>query len=372
MSTDHFQPNELNFSGGPGVLPSPVLTQAARAIEALPDLGISVLGVSHRSEWTQQLFRQAEADILELVKAPTGYRVLFLQGGSSLQFHMLAKLFFTLRPGVADYLETGYWSTKSIAEGIKVGPIRTLWSGRNLQFKKIPTQQELSLSQDSSFFHYISNETVEGLQFNYTPNCGTVPLVCDMSSDFLSKPISIEKYDMIYAHAQKNLGPAGVTMVLLKESLLEKEPPDLPAMLSYKVQAKENSIYNTPPVFPVYVLSLVLKWLKNDIGGLDKMHFINQDKSSLIYSLIDEMPDLFQPHVQERAHRSNMNVTFKLPNEKLTEEFINFCANKHISGLQGHRTLGGIRISLYNGMTKPAVSMLATTMRDFAKKVKLS
>jgi phosphoserine aminotransferase len=357
-------PYRFNFSAGPGALPESVLQTLQEAIHCVPQLGLSVLGVSHRSDWFADVVAQTEANIRTLLNLPERYHVLLLQGGSSLQFSMIPMLLLRGREQPAEYIDTGYWSAKAIPEARLEGPVNVLWSGKETGYTRLPQSSELNCSQQASYLHYISNETVEGLQFNYLPGHDSVPRICDMSSDFLSRPFDAEKFSLIYAHSQKNLGPAGVTLVVLEDSLLAHAPDDLHTILDYRPHAKAHSIYNTPPVFAIYALMLVTRWLLHEIGGIAKMGILNAQKANLLYRLLDASDGFYRVRAR-RADRSLMNVVFNLPSPLLERQFIQAADAAGLYGLAGHRTLGGIRVSLYNGVTQEAVCALCTFMESF-------
>ncbi len=356
--------NALNFSGGPGALPESVLQQVHESIIAVPEVGLSILGISHRSDWFASVVAELENNIRELMQLPKNYQVLFLQGGATQQFSMVPMTLLAGSPHAAQYLHTGYWSGKALPHARRQGLVDVLWSGEADGFKRLPRDEELAFSAEAPYLHYISNETVEGLQFHRVLGRDDVPRICDMSSDFLSAPCDGQKFSMIYAHAQKNIGPAGVTVVIVKDELLENANDDLPDFLDYRAQIKAHSILNTPPVFAIYVVLLVTRWLKNEIGGLAKMGAINRAKSELLYQFIDGSDDFYRC----RTHgldRSKMNVAFNLPSAALETEFIASAHAAGISGLAGHRSVGGIRASLYNGLQQSAVETLLQFMSEF-------
>ena len=375
--------NELNFSGGPGALPQSVLDEAQRAIACVPEVGLSILGISHRSDWFAAVVDETERNIKKLLGLPDTHAVLFLQGGATLQFSMVPMLLLRGSGKSAEYLRTGYWSSKSIPPATLEGDVRILWDGETGGFRRLPAQNELAYSENAAYLHYVSNETVEGLQFDEVLGVPGVPLVCDMSSDFLSRPFDPKRFEIVYAHAQKNIGPAGVTVVILDKRLLENAPNapkncaeilgmpgmlGIPELLDYKVHLAAHSIFNTPPVFAIYVVLLVTRWLLNDIGGLAKMDAINQAKADALYAVLDENADVYEAWVA-RENRSRMNVAFKFNSEELQTRFLAEAMAEGFSGLAGHRSLGGIRASIYNGMTPEAVAYLAQFMRNFAQKI---
>lgn len=290
----------------------------------------------------------------------------FLQGGATLQFSMIPMLLLHGSGKTAEYLRTGYWSGKAIPEARLEGDVRVVWDGQAHGFRRLPNISELSLSDNAAYLHYASNETVEGLQFHDIPGIEGVPRVCDMSSDFLSRSFDPERYDLIYAHAQKNLGPAGVTVVIVRRELLARVPDGLPPMLDYRTHVNAGSIYNTPPVFAIYVVLLVTRWLLNDIGGLEQMDSINRDKAESLYGVIDNSGGFYEGWA-DSANRSLMNVAFRLPSAECEAAFLQQSAGEGFSGLAGHRSLGGIRASIYNAMTPQAVDFLCQFMKDFAR-----
>lgn len=355
-----------NFSAGPGVLPPDVLLEARQAIEQIPDTGLSVLSISHRSDWFAGVIQEIEQNIRQLMGLPDSHAVLFLQGGASLQFAMIPMLLLRGREQTAEYLRTGYWSAKAIPEARTEGKVRVLWDGEPLGYRRLPRADELSCTEDAAYLHYASNETVEGTQFHYIPGLDGVRRVCDMSSDFLSCPIDPNRFDLIYAHAQKNLGPAGVTVAILRKDLLDDVPAGIPAILDYRSHLRADSIYNTPPVFAIYVALLVTRWMLRDIGGLAAMARINEAKARCLYAEIDGDPDFYRGRAA-REDRSIMNVVFTLPSAELETAFQRRAAEEGFSGLEGHRSLGGVRASIYNAMGLPAVTALAELMREFRR-----
>lgn len=360
--------NQLNFSGGPGALPESVLKQLQTAMLCVPEVGLSILGISHRSEWFAQVVHELEDNIRALMGLPDSTRVLMMQGGATQQFSMLPMNL--LRNGAsADYLHTGYWSGKAIHEAEKSGQLNLAWSGQSAQFGRLPSDAELALSADAAYFHYVSNETVEGLQFHRVPGRDDVPRICDMSSDLLSAPGAFNRYAMIYAHAQKNIGPAGVTLVILRDDFMRTLPDDLPGFINYHAQADAHSIYNTPPVFAIYSVLLVTRWLRHEIGGLEKIALRNQVKASCLYQVLDNDADFYRGRAAV-ADRSNMNVVFNLPNAEIEQAFLQQAQLAGFSGLNGHRSIGGIRASIYNGLEMEAAEQLADFMHAFRARYK--
>jgi phosphoserine aminotransferase len=353
-----------NFSAGPAVLPVPVLEEAQRDLIELPGVGMSVLEISHRSKPFDEIIHGAEADMRALAGIPGNYRILFLQGGASLQFSMVPMNLLT--PGsTADYILTGDWGKKALKEAKRVGATNVAASTEAGNFKDIPSQGDLTLTPGAAYVHMTSNNTIHGTEWPYVPNVGAVPLVCDMSSDMYSRPIDVEKYGLIYAGAQKNLGPSGVTVVIVREDLLARSADSLPTMLNYKTHAENGSLYNTPPVFGIYILRLVLKWLVG-IGGLTKILEINERKAALLYTELDRT-SFWRPHAVKTA-RSNMNITFRLPSEELEKLFVKESTAAGFDGLKGHRSVGGLRASIYNAFPEQGVADLVSFMQEFERK----
>jgi len=355
----------FNFAAGPAVLPEAVLEEAQRDLMALPGVGMSVLEISHRSKTFEEILAGCEADIRTLAGIPGNYHVLFLQGGASLQFSMVP---MNLLPpgGKADYIVTGSWGKKAVKEAQKVGSVRALAPTEAENFNRIPEPRELSLDPEAAYVHFTSNETIHGVEWNREPEAGAVPLVCDASSDIFSRPIDVGKYGLIYAGAQKNLGPSGVTLVLLREDLLARSPKNLPTMLDYSVHVKEKSLYNTPPVFGVYVMRLTMRWVLAQ-GGLEAMARRNAEKAKMLYDAIDASGGYYRPHARAGS-RSNMNVTFRLPSEEKEKLFVSESKTAGLDGLKGHRSVGGIRASIYNAFPKAGVEALVSFMKDFQRK----
>jgi phosphoserine aminotransferase len=353
-----------NFSSGPAVLPLPVLQEAQRDLVALPGIGMSVLEISHRSKAFETIIRAAEADLRRLAGIPENYSVLFLQGGASLQFSMVPMNL--LLPGsTADYILTGSWSQKAAREARRVGAVNVAATSEAEGFSRIPRQRELELTPGAAYLHITSNNTIEGTAWRTLPDTGPVPIVSDSSSDILSRPIDINRYGLVYAGAQKNLGPAGVTLVVVRKDLLERASPDLHTMLSYKVHDTEHSLYNTPPVFAVYVLGLVAKWILAQ-GGLEAMRVANERKAAKLYAEIDRSD--FYRGTSARDDRSMMNVTFRLRREDLEQQFVAEATAAGLDGLAGHRSVGGMRASLYNAFPEEGVDALVQFMRNFAQR----
>jgi len=359
--------NRLNFSGGPGVLPESVLLQVRESLIEVPEVGLSILGISHRSDWFAAIVSELETHIRTLLGISDSYHVLFLQGGATQQFSMVPMTLLRGSAYPADYVHTGYWSGRAIPEARQEGPIRVVWSGEAEHFKRLPDDNELAFSPDAPYIHYVSNETVEGLQFHRLPGRDDVLRVCDMSSDFLSRPCEAERFAVIYAHAQKNMGPAGVTVVVVHDELLKNAPNNLPGFLDYRTQAKSHSAYNTPPVFAIYVVLLVVRWMINEIGGLEHMAQINQAKADCLYRLIDGSEGFYRGRAVAQD-RSLMNVTFNLATPELEQRLLAESLEAGFSGLAGHRAIGGLRASIYNALTLDAVEELAGFLDDFQRR----
>ena len=353
----------VNFSPGPAVLPLPVLEQAQRELVALPGVGMSVLEISHRSKAFDAIHTEAKSLLTELLGIPAGYQILFLQGGASLQFSMVPCNFLRGGNRTAHYIVTGTWGSKALDEAKREGTTAIAWDGKSSNYANLPERGALRIPPDAAYVHMTSNETIQGVQFPAEPDVGSAPLVCDASSDFLCRPIAMARYGLLYACAQKNAGIAGVTVVLVRDEMLERAASGLPSMLDYRLYAKNDSLYNTPPVFGVYVLMLVCRWLRDEIGGLEKMAAINRRKASLLYDVLDGSDGFYRGHAQADC-RSLMNVTFRLPSEDLEQEFVAEAKAEKLMDLKGHRSVGGIRASIYNAMPLEGVERL----RDFMKK----
>lgn len=354
-----------NFSAGPAVLPEEVLKEAQKDLFMLPGVGMSVLEISHRSKTFDKIFADAVEGLRSLLDISDKYDILFLQGGASLQFSMVP---LNLMPpkNKADYILTGAWSKKAMKEAKRVGTVNIAASSEETKFNRIPKQEELKLDPDASYVHFTSNNTIYGTEWQTEPNVGNVPLVCDASSDILHKNVDVNKYAMIYAGAQKNMGPSGVTVVILRKDMIERSQDSLHTMLNYKTHTDAGSLYNTPSVFGVYIIALVTKWLKN-LGGLDGMYNLNKEKAGILYDCIDSSNGFYRGHA-EKDSRSLMNITFNLPSEELEKKLIAETAAAGFSGLKGHRSVGGIRASVYNAFPKKGVEELVSFLQDFQKK----
>ena len=353
-----------NFSSGPAVLPVPVLEQIQRDLVALPGVGMSIMEVSHRSKIFEEVIHRAEADIRELAAIPSNYRILFLQGGASLQFSMVP-LNLLAAGTTADYIVTGSWTEKAAKEAAKVGSVNIAASTAPDGFSRIPAPQEVRLTPGASYVHITSNNTIEGTQWHQLPDTGGAPLVSDASSDLFCRPIDVGRYGLIYAGAQKNLGPSGVTLVLVREDLLSRSSKSLHTMLNYAVHAENGSLYNTPPTFAIYALGLVMRWLR-DLGGLDEIGRVNQRKAAALYAELDRTG--FWRPTASAGDRSLMNVTFRLATEELEKKFIKESTAAGFDGLKGHRSVGGMRASIYNAFPEEGVGALVELMREFERR----
>jgi phosphoserine aminotransferase len=352
-----------NFAAGPAVLPLPVLEQIQRDLIALPGLGMSILEISHRSKAFEAIIAKAGADIRTLAGIPANYHVLFLQGGASLQFSMVPMNLLTAG-ATADYIDTGSWAGKAIKEATKVGAVNVVGSTKADRYSRIPAQPELALTRGAAYVHMTSNNTIEGTEFKQLPDVGDAPLVNDTSSDMFSRPIDVARHALIYAGAQKNMGPAGVTIVIIREDMLARSQKTLPTMLNYAVHAENGSLYNTPPVFAVYALGLVMQWLIDE-GGLEAIAARNERKARKLYAEIDRTG--FYRGTARTESRSLMNVTFRLGSEELESRFIKESSAAGLDGLKGHRAVGGMRASIYNAFPEAGVDALVSFMQEFER-----
>lgn len=350
-----------NFSAGPAILPQSVMKEAANAVKNFNGIGLSLLEISHRSPAFGEVMEEAESLVRELVGLDDSYAVLFLTGGASSQFYM-APMNLLKENETAAYIDTGTWSTKAIKEAKNFGNIDVIASGKEDNYKVIPKRYRKP--SDAAYLHVTSNNTIYGTQFQKFPETDT-PIICDMSSDMFSRPFDINKFGMIYAGAQKNLGPAGTTLVIVKKDWIGRSGRTLPTMLNYQTHIDKNSMFNTPPAFPIYVLMLTLRWIKSK-GGLAGVEKINKSKARLLYKEIDTNP-CFEGTVNKKD-RSLMNVCFLPTNEKYTVPFLEMCAEAGISGVKGHRSVGGFRASIYNAMPRRSVKVLVDLMQSFAQK----
>jgi phosphoserine aminotransferase len=358
----------FNFSAGPAVLPVPVLEEVREELLCLPGARCSLLEMSHRDPMFVDLLHDAEQSLRSLLEISDDYAVLFLQGGAALQFSMIPANLLRGQNQSAAYIQTGSWGKKAIKEAKKEGSVDVVYDASESNFDHVPSGSDYQVSDDAAYLYYCSNETIQGVQFPTEPACPTdVPLVCDASSDFLHKKVDVSKYGVLYACAQKNAGPAGVTVVIIRRDLLERGDESLPGYLNYRNHANADSEWNTPPTFSIWVLGKVARWLQNDIGGLDAMEHINRQKAAMLYKAIDESNGFYSGHAKPDC-RSLMNATFTLPNDELQAEFLKQAADQNLVSLKGHRSVGGIRASIYNAMPTDGVQLLANFMNDFAAK----
>ncbi|TYP92524.1 phosphoserine aminotransferase apoenzyme [Fodinibius salinus] len=351
-----------NFSAGPATLPLEVLKKAKSEFTEYQEMGRSVMEISHRSAEYTEIDHQAKSRLRDLLNLGTDFEIMFLQGGASSQF-MMVPFNFLRDDQTADYIDTGRWSKKAIREAKIFGNVHRPFSSRESGYDSVPTDDELNLSEDPAYVHYTSNNTVAGTQFADEPETNGVPLVCDASSDFLAKPIDVSKYGLIYAGAQKNVGPAGVTIVIVRKDFLEQAiTEDVPTILQYQTHAEK--IFNTPPTYNVYMVNLVLEWIEEQ-GGLSYFEKFNKEKATLVYDEIDA--DDFYRGAVDKDSRSLMNATFRLPTEQLEQKFLGEAAEHNLLALKGHRSVGGIRASMYNACPRESVETLIQFMRDFRK-----
>ncbi len=354
-----------NFSAGPAVLPEEVLQQAREELLDWHGSGMSVMEMSHRGKEFIAIAERAEAGLRELLDIPANYKVLFLQGGATAQFAAVPLNLLRAKTK-ADYLNTGHWSKKAIAEASKYCTVNVVASSEADKFTRIPALQEWKLDPGAAYVHYTPNETIAGVEFHWIPDTGKVPLVADMSSTILSRPLDVARFGVIYAGAQKNIGPAGLTIVIVREDLIGDADPRTPTVLDYQIQAKEGSMHNTPPTYAWYIAGLVFEWLKKK-GGLAEMARINERKARKLYDCIDNSGGFYKNPV-DPACRSWMNVPFTLPDPALDEEFLQGARAAGLVQLKGHRSVGGMRASLYNAMPEAGVDVLVDYMKFFAKK----
>ncbi|MFA7418202.1 MAG: 3-phosphoserine/phosphohydroxythreonine transaminase [Melioribacteraceae bacterium] len=353
-----------NLSAGPAILPEEVLLEAQKDLYSYKGSGMSVMEMSHRGKIFDGIIKDADADLRKLLGINEDYSILFLQGGATLQFSMVP---LNLMPpnNKADYIVTGAWAEKAAKEAKRVGAVNVAATTKSDNYARIPKQAEMKLDPEASYVHFTSNNTIFGTQFRTEPETGNVPLVCDASSDFLHKKIDMNKYSLIYAGAQKNIGPSGVTVVVIKKDLLARSSDSLHTYMNYKIHADNETMYNTPTTFGIYIAGLVFKWLLN-MGGLDEMYKRNLDKAKVLYDVIDGS-DGYYKGTTAVEDRSLMNVTYRLPNEQLEEKFVKEASAKGFSGLKGHRSVGGIRASIYNAFPKAGVEALTEFMSEFKK-----
>ncbi|RKX78000.1 MAG: 3-phosphoserine/phosphohydroxythreonine transaminase [Spirochaetes bacterium] len=356
---------KYNFYAGPATLPLPVLEQIREEIVDFKNMGMSIIETSHRSKEYEEVHNDAASLIKELLGVPDNYQVLFLGGGATLQFSMVP---MNLLKGErsCDIVLSGSWAKKAYSDAKKLGKVNVLFNGEDKSFTVLPDPAGVKPGNGSSYVHITSNETIQGVQWKDFPDTGDVPLVADMSSDIMSRPIPVEKFGLIYAGAQKNMAPAGLTVVIIRDDLVERSPDDLTAYLSYKVHAEKNSLYNTPPVFCIYVLKLVMEWVKKQ-GGISAMEELSKKRASVIYKAIEESDGFYRCPV-DPSYRSDMNVVFRLSTEELEKKFIQEAAGKEMIGLKGHRSVGGCRASIYNAMPIEGAERLVEFMKEFSRK----
>lgn len=354
-----------NFNAGPAALPLEVLQKAQEELVEYQGIGMSIMEISHRSSHYEKVNDETQQLLKQLFSIPAGYQVQFLQGGASTQFAMIPMNF--LKPGkVGSYVLTGAWAEKAIKEGKLFGETSIAASSAAEKFMKIPDLGDIQIDPNAAYLHITSNETIEGAQFQSYPDTGGVPLIADMSSDILCRPVDVSKFSFIYAGAQKNLGPSGVTVAIIKEDMLQDLPKNIPTMLRYEIHAQNNSLYNTPPVYSVYMVNLVLKWIK-DQGGLTVVEQNNRKKTDLIYSAIDQSGGFYRGPV-DKGSRSIMNITFRLQDEELEKKFVKESEQNGFVGLKGHRSVGGLRASTYNAVPYESCKALADFMADFQQR----
>ena len=354
----------FNFSAGPAVLPEPVLQQAAAEMLDWHGSGMSVMEMSHRGKEFIEIHARAEADLRELMGIPKNYKVLFLQGGASAQFAVVPMNL--LRGKIkADYVNTGQWSKKAISDAKKYCKVNVAASSEPENFTRAPKQSEWKLDSDAAYVHITTNETIGGVEFHWVPDTGDVPLVADMSSHILSRPMDVSRYGLIYAGAQKNIGPAGVTIVIVRDDLLGEALPITPTVFDYKVQAENDSMSNTPATYGIYVAGLVFQWLKKQ-GGLTKMEQINRAKAALLYDYLDQTEFYLSPVAKD--DRSLMNIPFTLRSADLDKAFVQETEAAGLTQLKGHRSVGGMRASIYNAMPTEGVQTLVKFMKEFERK----
>lgn len=353
-----------NFYAGPSTLPVEVLEELKNNIADYHGEGYSIIEASHRGKVYDNLHNETVSLLKELMGIPENYSVLFLGGGATLQFSMVPMNMLSAGK-TADYVNSGAWSGKAVKDAGKIGNVNVLWDGKDSNYTSLPTAAEVKPSKDSAYVHITSNETIGGLQWKDWPSIGNTPLVADMSSDILSRPVPVEKFALIYAGAQKNLGPAGATIVIVRDDVWKNAPADLTAYMNYKTHAEKDSLYNTPPVFSIWGINLVLKWIKK-MGGASAMAERAEKKSQLLYTAMDESDGFYRCPVDPKF-RSTMNVVFRLPSEDLEAQFIKEAEGHGMLGLKGHRSVGGCRASVYNSLPPKDVEALVEFMKTFAK-----
>ena len=355
---------KMNFFAGPSTMPLEVLEEMQRNIVDYEGKGLSIIEASHRGGMFEEMYDSCLADFRKLLSIPDDYDVYFLGGGATLQFAMIP-MNFLLAGGHADYCKTGTWSNKAESDASKFGSVNVVFDGKESKYTTLPDPREIKPSEGSNYFYLCANETIGGIEWQDFPETGEVPLIADMSSDILSRPVDVKKFSMIYGGVQKNLGPAGATFIIMKKDMLEKRNGNLPAYLDYALHAKEKGLYNTPPVFSIWGVKLMLEWIGRN-GGVEGMYKRAVEKSGLIYDVIDSS-DFFRSPV-DRRYRSRMNIVFRLPSEELEAKFVEESKKAGMLGLKGHRSVGGLRASVYNSLPTEDAAALAQFMKDFEKK----
>lgn len=359
-----------NFNAGPGALPVPVLAAARAALCELPGAGVTILEVSHRSAEFEEILAETEANVRALLGIDDAWAVLFLQGGARQQFALIPINFLAGGGRRAEYVVSGYWSRTAHAEAALAGSSAVLWDGAGEHYRRMPRPDELVLPAArraaTAYVHYTVNETIEGTQLQELPKFGAVPAICDASSEILSRPLPLERCAMVYASAQKNLGPAGLTLVAVRRDLLERAAPALPAMFDYRRLAAARSLLNTPPVFAIYVTLLVTRWIRDEIGGLEEMARRNRAKAQILYQVLDESGGFYRGHALPES-RSHMNVTWRLADPASEPMFLEQASAAGFMGLAGHRSVGGLRASLYNAVSPASCRELAAFMKEFVR-----
>jgi phosphoserine aminotransferase len=352
----------LNFSAGPAILPEPVLESASRDLFDIDDSGIGIMEHSHRGPTFSRILQEAIGNCRAVGDIPEEFEIVFVQGGASMQFAMIPMNFLPAS-GHADYIDTGSWASKAAKEANRLGDARVIYSGQDELYRSIPTPSQYQASSDAAYLHYCTNNTIYGTRFHSTP-ASDAPVIADMSSDMFSRPIDWSAHDMVYAGAQKNLGPAGVVLLIIRREFLATAKDDAPTMLQYRTHVDGESCYNTPPTFGIYIMGEVFKWIM-DRGGLDAMASANDAKAGVVYQAIDDSAGFYSPHANV-ADRSVMNVTFTTPSKELDAEFLQVAGSAGMSGLKGHRSIGGLRASIYNAFPAQGCDRLAEFMTSFA------
>ncbi|GAA0399785.1 3-phosphoserine/phosphohydroxythreonine transaminase [Cocleimonas flava] len=355
---------KYNFSAGPAMLPQPVLEQAQAELLDWNGTGQSVMEMSHRGKEFMSIAETAEADLREVMNIPDNYKVLFLQGGATSQFAAIPLNLLRGKEG-ADYVNTGIWSTKAITEASRYCLVNVVSNSESSHFTSIQNYEEWNINPDAAYLHYTPNETIAGVEFPWVPDTGEIPLVADMSSNILSRPVDVSEFGLIYAGAQKNIGPAGLTIVIVREDLIGDAMDITPTMLNYDVHAKNGSMYNTPSTYAWYLAGLIFKWLKQQ-GGLEQMEILNRRKAAMLYDCIDNSD--FYSNPVDKEYRSLMNVPFTLANSELNEKFLTEAATRDLVYLKGHKSVGGMRASIYNAMPEQGVIELVDMMKSFETK----